>query len=114
MNRIVIAGNLGQDPEMQYLSNGAAVTKFSVATNRVYYKDEEKITETTWFNVEVWGKKAENCNQYLSKGSKVAVDGRMACDQYEKDGRTVYYWKLVAQDVEFLDSREQQAKEPAF
>ena len=113
MNRITIIGNLGRDPEMKFLPSGLAVTKFSVATNRKWKDDSGELQEkTTWFNVECWGGLAETCNQYLSSGSKVAVAGRMECDQYDKDGNTVYYWKLVAREVEFLDKKEKD--EPAF
>ena len=114
MNKIIISGNLGRDPEMKYTPAGDALTKFSVASNRSWTKDGEKHEETTWFNVECWRGLAEVCNQYLHKGSKVLIDGRMACDQYEKDGSTVYYWKIVARDVEFLDSKKQDVADPGF
>jgi len=72
--RLVLVGNLGRDPEMRYTPNGAAVTSFSVATSRRYAAaDGTMKEETTWFRVSVWGKQAEACNQYLSKGAKVLV-----------------------------------------
>ena len=107
MNKINIIGNLGKDPEMKYTPSGTANTKFSVATTRRWTdSDGEKQEKTTWFNVECWKGLAENCNTYLKKGSKVFVHGAMECDQYEKDGNTVYYWKLNAREVEFLDKKE--------
>ena len=108
MNHIIITGNLGRDPEMKYTPDGTAVTKFSVASNRKW-KDAsgEQQERTTWFNVECWAGLAETTNQYLRSGSKVLVEGRMECDTYEKDGTTVYYWKLKANSVEFLDRKEQ-------
>ena len=126
MNVISIIGYLGRDPEMSYTPAGKAVTEFSAAETRRWTKDGEKQEETTWFNVECWGGLAETCNQYLKKGSKVAITGRMACNVYEKDGEflvpktgsnakqggnTAYYWKLVAREVEFLDKKEVQMDE---
>ena len=99
-----IVGHLGKDPEMQYTPEGNAVTKFSVAVNRGY-KDKK---ETDWYNVEVWGKSAEACNQYLNKGSLVLVDGQPQSWEYE--GKT--YWKLKAFDVVFMDKK--QDNEPDF
>jgi single-strand DNA-binding protein len=78
---IIIAGNLGRDPEMRYAPDGTPTTSFSVATeNQFTKKDGEKVKETTWYRVSVWGKSAESCNQYLVKGSKVLVEGRLDSD----------------------------------
>ena len=74
--RLVLVGNLGRDPEMRYTPNGTAVTSLSVATSRKYTTaDGQQKEETVWFRVSVWGKQAEPCNQYLSKGRKVLVEG---------------------------------------
>ena len=112
MNIISIIGYLGRNPEMTYTPAGTANTKFSVAVNRKWAKDGEKQEETTWFNVECWGGLAETCNQYLKKGSKVGITGRMACNEYDQDGNNMYYWKLVAREVEFLDKREAEKETP--
>ncbi len=78
---IIIAGNVGRDPEMRYTPSGQAVTSFSVATNRQYTNNNaETVKETIWFRVSAWGKQAETCNQYLKKGSKVLVEGRLTAD----------------------------------
>ena len=74
--KLIIIGNLGRDPEMRYTPDGNPVTSFTVATSRKY-KDTD---ETTWFRISVWGKQAENCNQYLRKGSRVFVEGRLIPD----------------------------------
>lgn len=80
--KIIIVGNLGKDPEMRYTPSGQAVTNFSIATNRQYTSsDGEKVKETTWFRVSAWGRQAETCNQYLHKGSRVLVEGRMNPDK---------------------------------
>ena len=78
MNKIMVIGNLGSDPEMRYTPNGQAVTNFNVATNHRYNTaDGEQRDETEWFRVSVFGRQAETCNQYLAKGRKVYVDGRL-------------------------------------
>ena len=78
---IIIAGNLGRDPEMRYTPSGQAVTNFNVATSRQYTDSGgQKVKETIWFRVSAWGKTAEICNQYLKKGSKVLVEGRLNPD----------------------------------
>ena len=102
--RIVIAGNLGQDPEMRYTPQGRPVTTMSVATNRRWTNAEgEQQRETTWFRVVVWGKQAEACNQYLEKGSAVLVEGRMQNRSWEdQQGQTRWTWELVASWVQFL------------
>lgn len=79
--KIIIVGNLGGDPVMRYTPSGQAVTNFSVATNRQYTASNgEQVKETTWFRVSVWGKQAEVANQYLRKGRKVLVEGRLIPD----------------------------------
>ena len=75
-SKIIIIGNLGRDPEMRFSPSGDPVTTFSVATSRRYGDKDE----TTWFRVSVWGKQAESCNTYLSKGSKVLVEGRLKAE----------------------------------
>src|SRR3990172_4823962 len=80
--KLIIAGHLGKDPEMRYAPNGDPVTSMSVATNSKYTdKSGQKVEETTWFRVSVWGKQAETCNQYLKKGSAVLVEGRLQADK---------------------------------
>ena len=80
--KIIIIGNLGRDPEMRYMPDGTAVTSFSVATSRRWTDRQsgQPVDETTWFRVTVWGRQGETANQYLSKGSKVLVEGRIKPD----------------------------------
>jgi single-strand DNA-binding protein len=113
---IILAGNLGRDPEMRYAPNGNPVTTFSVATNRQYTNNNgENIKETIWFRVSVWGKMAETCNQYLKKGSKVLVEGRLTADPVSggpriwqsKDGQSRASFEVTAQTVRFLTSRSE-------
>jgi len=110
----IIVGNLGRDPEMRYTPSGKAVTSFSVATNRQYTNNAgETVKETIWFRVSAWGKQAEACNQYLKKGSKVLVEGRMTADPATggpriwtgQDGSARASFEVNAQTVSFLSSR---------
>ena len=79
---LIIVGNVGRDPEMRYTPSGQAVTSFSVASNRRYTSSNgEQVNETIWFRISAWGKQAEICNQYLKKGSRVLVEGRLTPDK---------------------------------
>jgi single-strand DNA-binding protein len=111
---IIIVGNLGRDPEMRYTPSGQAVTSFSVAVSEQHNdKNGEKVKKTAWFRVSAWGKQAETCNEYLKKGSKVLVEGRLSPDPvtgnpkvYEKqDGTHGANYDVTAQVVRFLSSR---------
>ena len=113
--KIDIIGNLGSDPVMKFQPDGTAVTNFSVATNRVWYQDEQRQEETLWFRVAVWGKRAETVNQYLSKGSKVFCSGRMNAPRvYESDGEHKCSLELTASNVVFLDSKPKEETEVDF
>jgi single-strand DNA-binding protein len=111
---LIIVGNLGKDPEMRYTPTGQAVTSFSVATSRQYTASSgEQVKETIWFRVSTWGKTAEVCNQYLKKGSKVLVEGRLTPDKAtggpriytRQDGTAGSSFEVTAQTVRFLSSR---------
>ena len=113
---LIIVGNLGRDPEMRYTPSGQAVTSFSVATTSQYKsKDGEQVKETIWWRVSVWGNQAEACNQYLKKGSKVLVEGRVTPDKetgsprvYQtKDGKSASSYEVTASTVRFLSSRNE-------
>ena len=106
MNKMIIIGNLGTDPEMRYTPNGQAVTNFSVATNHRYTAaDGERRDETEWFRVSAWGKLGELCNQYLVKGKKVYLEGRLKSRSYEtRDGETRFSIDIFASEVRFLDA----------
>lgn len=111
---IIIVGNVGRDPEMRYTPSGQAVTSFSVATNRQYTNNNsETVKETIWFRVSAWGKQAETCNQYIKKGSKVLVEGRLTADPATggpriwngQDGSPRASFEISAGTVRFLSSR---------
>ena len=105
LNRMTAIGNLGSDPEMRYTPNGDPVTTFSIAVSRSYNtRDGERREETEWFRVVTWRQLAELCNQYLSKGRKVYVDGRLQTRQWEaRDGTTRTTVEIEAQNVVFLN-----------
>ena len=104
MNKIIVIGHLGRDPEMRYTPNGQAVTSFSVASSRRYTTSAgEQKEETEWFNVSAWGKLGETCNQYLTKGQQVYVEGRLSSRSYEaRDGTTRFSNDINLTDVQFL------------
>jgi single-strand DNA-binding protein len=111
---LIIVGNVGRDPEMRYTPSGQAVTSFSVASNRKYTSSNgEQVNETIWFRVSAWGKQAEICNQYLKKGSRVLIEGRLTPDKntggpriwQKQDGTSGSSFEVNAQTVRFLSTR---------
>lgn len=109
INKVIIIGRLGNDPEVRYTPSGAAVAKFSVATSEEW-KDKntgEKKERTEWHRITAWGKLGEICGEYLAKGRQVYVEGRLQTSSYDdKDGVKRYSTEIVASDVQFLGSKE--------
>ena len=105
LNKIMVIGNVGTDPEMRYTPSGTPVTSFRIATSRSYTtQDGERRQETEWFTVVAWNQLAEQCNQYLSKGRRAYVEGRLQGRQWEgNDGLTRFRNEIVANRVMFLD-----------
>lgn len=108
VNKVILIGNLGRDPETRYTNSGSSVTNFSIATKESFTdKSGNRQDRTDWHNIIVWGKQGENCAQYLKKGSPAYVEGRISYREYEaKDGsgkRKVT--EIVAMRVQFLSSR---------
>ena len=121
LNKMTVIGYLGTDPEMRYTPNGNPVTSFRIATTRTYTSsDGERQQETEWFTVVAWNQLAELCNQYLSKGRRAYVDGRLHSHSWEgQDGQTRFSNEIIADRVLFLDrqatspsSTEDQAEPP--
>ncbi|MBA2254982.1 MAG: single-stranded DNA-binding protein [Chloroflexi bacterium] len=108
LNKCMIIGNLGRDPEMRYTPNGQAVTQFTVATNRRWKgQNEEWQEETEWFRVVVWAQQAERAAERLRKGHKVYIEGRIQTRQWEdQSGQKRYTTELVANQVTSLERRE--------
>jgi len=101
MNKIMLIGNLGRDPELNYTPSGVAVAKFSLAVNHVSKSSTgEKQTETEWFNIVAWRQLAETCNNYLHKGSKVFIEGRLTQRKYtDRNGAERISIDVVANDM---------------
>lgn len=103
LNKVMILGNLGADPEMKYTANGTAVTNFNVAVNETWNADGERKSRTEWFSVVSWNKLAETCAGYLAKGSQVLVEGRLQTRSWEgQDGQKHYKTEVVADKCTFL------------
>jgi single-strand DNA-binding protein len=109
LNKVMIIGNLGKDPEMKYTTDGKPVTTFSLAVSRNRKSPEgQVIDETEWFRVVAWERLAETCNEYLHKGSKVYIEGRLQTRKWTaQDGQERQMVEVVAQEMLLLDSRQQ-------
>lgn len=104
LNKVMILGNVGRDPEMRYTPGGAAVANFPVAVSRNWTTpDGEKRDETEWFNVVVWNKLAETAGNLISKGRKVYIEGRLHTNSWEKEGEKRYRTEVIAQAFLLLD-----------
>lgn len=114
LNKIMIIGNIGSEPEMRFTPSGNPVTSFRVATNRVYTTvDGERKEETDWFTVVAWSRLAEQCNQFLAKGQRVYAEGRLHTRSWEgQDGQRYNRVEIVANRVLFLDRRANTAALP--
>lgn len=113
INKVILVGNLGQDPEVKYTAGGAAVTTLSLATSESWKdkdtgSDQEK---TEWHRVVLWRRLAEIAGEYLKKGSKVYIEGQLQTRKWEQDGQTRYTTEVVGRDMQFLDSRSSSSSE---
>ena len=105
LNKVILIGNLGSDPEMRYTASGTAVCKFSLATSRKFTgKDGQKQEKTEWHRIVAWTKLAEICGQYLAKGKQVMIEGRIEYGSYEKDGVKHYTTDIIAENMQMLGS----------
>lgn len=110
VNKAIILGRCGRDPEVKYLQNGTAVCSFSVATSEQWNDKNtgEKKEKVQWHNISAWARLGEVCGQYLSKGKEVFVEGRIEYEEYEKDGIKRYSTKIIAISVQFIGSKNDQ------
>ena len=108
VNKAIIVGNLGRDPEVRYTQSGQAMARFTVATTDTWTdRDNSRQERTEWHNIVVWGKQAETCGQYLSKGRQVYIEGRIQTRKFEdREGKERYFTEINAQQVTFLGSRD--------
>ena len=115
VNKAILLGNLGKDPEIRYTQSGGAVANFSLATTERRKQGEEWTDHTEWHNIVVFGKTAENCGQYLQKGSQVYLEGRIQTRKWEdRDGNTKYMTEIVAFDVQFLSRTKGQGESGGY
>ena len=108
MNKVILMGNLGQDPDTRYMPSGTALTQISVATNRSW-KDKqtgETKDETSWHRCVAYGKQAETIQKHFTKGRKILIEGRLKYGSYEKDGVTRYSTDIVIDRFEFVEKKE--------
>ena len=107
MNKIIVIGNLGSDPEMRYTPNGQSVTSFNIASNRRYRTaDGEQREETEWFRCSAFGRLGETCNQYLTRGQQVYVEGRLRGRSYsDRDGQPRYSLEITLNEMQMLGRR---------
>jgi len=108
LNKVMLIGNLGRDPEIRYSQQGLAVVNFSLATSEQWTDKTsgDRQEKTEWHNVVVFGKQAETCEKYLSKGSQIYIEGRLQTSTYEKDGQTHYITKVVVSNFLFLGGKQ--------
>ncbi|HUN64564.1 MAG TPA: single-stranded DNA-binding protein [Bacteroidota bacterium] len=108
LNKVILIGNLGKDPEVSYTASGVAVAKFSVATNERWKDSEGNFQERTeWHNIIAWRKLAEICGQYLKKGSKVYLEGKLQTRSWDdkNTGAKRYTTEIIVDDMIMLDGR---------
>jgi single-strand DNA-binding protein len=110
IQKLIAIGHLGQDPDVRYLPSGQAVANFSVAVTEKWKKDGQQQERTEWLNCAAFGKLGEIAGQYLHKGSKVYIEGKLQTDQFEKDGQKHYRTKINVRELQFLDSRGEQSQ----
>lgn len=106
VNKAILIGNVGKDPELRYTPSGAAVASFSLATSRKWTdKNGNKSEQTQWHNIVAWNKLAEIIGEYVKKGTKLYISGEIRYEKYEKDGETKYITKIVANEMQMLSSK---------
>jgi single-strand DNA-binding protein len=106
MNKVILYGNVGKDPESKVI-NQKTVTKFSLATNKSYSNAQgEKVTDTSWHNIVLWGKVSETASKYVKKGSSIIIEGEISYRSYEnKEGQTVYITEIIGHNMHFTGSK---------
>ena len=109
MNKIIIVGHLGKDPEIKYTPLGDPVCEFSMAVSESYKdKNGDKVKTTEWFRIVAWRKLAEICGQYLCKGKLVLIEGKLKTETWEKDGQKHSITKVIASNMQMLDSKKKE------
>lgn len=112
VNKVILIGNVGNDPEVKHLDQDVKVAKFRMATSETYRaKNGERVTSTEWHNIVLWRGLAGVAEQYVKKGSRLFIEGKLTHRQYEKDGETKFFTEVVANNMVMLDSKDQSRNE---
>ncbi len=112
VNKVILVGNVGRDVEFRSTANGTHIAKFTMATNEPRFKDQDGKPHTEWHNIVVWGRLAEVCNQVVTKGRMIWLEGHIRRREYEKNGQKMYFTEIHADDFQLLGSRGSQ-EQPA-
>ena len=105
-NSVQLIGRLGNDPQIRNFDTGKQMATFSLATNETYYNNKgEKVTDTQWHNIVVWGKKAQIVDDYLKKGSEIALEGKLVNRAYDKDGEKRYVTEIILNELLMIDKK---------
>lgn len=103
INKVILVGNVGADPEVRYISEGVVTARIRLATTEVYTdKSGQRVDRTEWHTISVWNALAKNVEQYVKKGMQLYVEGRLRTSSYEKNGETRYSTEIVANEIKFL------------
>jgi len=113
INKVMLIGRLGKEPDLRYTPKGTAVCAFTLATNNDYNDESGSLVKRVeWHNISAWGKLAEICSKYLKKGSKIFCEGRLQYDEYEKDGIKRFSTKIIMSEMQMLDTKGEATSEP--
>lgn len=113
VNKVILIGRVGKDPEVRHLESGVSVARFTLATSEKYTnKNGEKVETTEWHNIVVWRKLAEIVEKYIKKGRQIYLEGKITTRSYEKDGSTKYFTEIVANNIQMLDSKKENSSAP--
>jgi single-strand DNA-binding protein len=114
VNRVILIGNVGKDPEVNYIREDVPVAKFPLATSETYTKNGERVTNTEWHNIVVWRGLAKVVENYVRKGSLLFIEGKISTRSYEKEGETKYFTEIVADNLRMLGKRTDEQDEERF
>jgi single-strand DNA-binding protein len=113
INKVILVGNVGRDTELRSLPSGTSLAKFSLATSEPRFKDQNGEPHTEWHNIVAWGKLAEFCSQYVTKGRQLYIEGHIRTRNYEKDGQKKYFTEVHADTIELLGRRDDGGGKPS-
>ena len=105
INKVILVGNVGRDTELRALPSGTNLAKFTLATTEPRFKDQDGTPHTEWHNIVAWGRLAEFCGQFVTKGRQLYIEGRIRRREYEKNGQRMYFTEVHADTIELLGSR---------